>query len=176
MKEFNIQKNDNILALDFDDCLIPWAQDLYYSHENQKEFIFDKTYENFKLIKNYCEKLKNKNLKIFITSSWSKFIIKKNDKFEFLFDDQFHQDLWNKCIYPNIKDYLVGYDIYNNRSDAIFDLRLKTNGYIFIFDDRHFMYPEEDPKIYFYLTINGANLDKKLQEIERILQNEKKYS
>ncbi len=172
MDNFNIQKDYNILALDFDDCLIPWAQTLYYSHENEKEFIFDKTCENFKLIKNYCEKLEDKKLKIFITSSWSKFIIKKENEFKFLFDDLFHQDLWNNCIYPNIKNYLIGYDVYNNRANAIFNLRIKTNGYIFIFDDAEFNYPKDDSKIKFYLTINGSNLEEKLQEIERILQNE----
>jgi len=65
LKDIKEIKNEKIVCLDFDDCIIPWGN---YDGEGtlKLDFIKKETDKNSKIIADFC---KENNFKIFLTTS-----------------------------------------------------------------------------------------------------------
>ena len=142
-------KYQNLICLDFDDCIIEWdkRKDLNVVIENLKN--------NVNIIKEFCEK---NNYNIFITSSWCKII---NDDLTLKSNELLFNDMWNIIkLLP-----IIGKDPFNNREVAM-DVLLDNSNKIICIDDLdlepHFEYSKNFTMLN---VVNGKNLEK-LKEIK----------
>lgn len=127
--------NKNILCLDFDDCILP--SPVIYNGWVSKELALEELELNLKKIKYFLE---DNNLDLFITSSWSKLFILKDNKI-FLSDKAnyyLQEDLYVLKAFQLMKHYLDNFVIglsCGNRSLDILSLSENKNIKIVVFDD-----------------------------------------
>jgi len=165
MKEIQDIKNEKILALDLDDCIIPWMDFKNYKNY-QNEYIISETEKNIKYIKEFCKK---NNFKIVLTSSWAREL---NENFELKKQqEKIYETLWN-IIFSNIKDYLISKDPFNDRILCI-DVLLDNN-YVLAIDDLDLShYFSSFSNFDMINVVNGNKLQEKLKEIESKLKEKK---
>jgi hypothetical protein len=160
MLEIQNIKNQRLICLDFDDCIIEYnrkSKDKWV--RNEKTFIIEKLKINVDKLLKFCDKF---NYKVFITSSWSKVI---RD------DLQLIPQLVNTIHYEmlNIIKLLpiIGKDPFNNREIAM-DVLLENNNKIICLDDLdlvpHFEYAGNQFKM--INIYNGIGWDK-FNELEK---------
>jgi hypothetical protein len=150
-KEIQDIKNQNLICLDFDDCIIEWNRCKNKEIEECRDELLEALGKNVKIINDFC---KENNYKVFITSSWCVII---NNKLELKTDEEIHNKIW-KIIK---KLPFIGKDPFNNREVAM-DVLIENGNKIICIDDLdlepHFEYAGDQFKM--INVVNGKNLEK----------------
>lgn len=156
-------KNQNLICLDFDDCIIEYATFREKGLENNSvEFITEKLKENVLNLNNFCKK---HNYKVFITSSWSPLInddLTINGKL-----DDIQKEWWD--IIKNLP--IIGKDPFKDREIAM-DVLLENNNKIICIDDwdlePHFEFAGD---AFTMINIFGGRGWQKLKKVDDVLSN-----
>jgi hypothetical protein len=123
-------KNEKLICLDFDDCIIPWSKPIFNEQgrllllENTKEERLKELEKNVGIIKEFCKK---NNCKVFIISSWSPII--KNDLTLIEACDDLN-DYWK--IIKQLP--IIGKDPFKNR-EITMDVLIENGNQIICIDD-----------------------------------------
>ena len=152
MLEIQNIKNQKLICLDFDDCIIEYTR-----KENGKwinndfDTIIEKLRKNVSAINNFCQKF---NYKVFITSSWAPLI---NEDLTANYLDKSQQKWWN--IIKTLP--IIGKDPFRDRILAM-EVLLDNGNEIICIDDwdlsSHFEWVED--KFIMINIINGLGWDK----------------
>ena len=145
-------KNQNLICLDFDDCIVPWNEFLPPYNSYSEEYILKETRKNVNYIKEMCDKY---NFKAFITSSWTKVL-----------DENYNLDIEivRREIYFELLNIikelpLIGKDPFNDRNVAI-DVLLENGNIVVAIDDLDLSLFHNEDNFYFLNVLNGKNLNK----------------
>ena len=144
-------QNQNLICLDFDDCIIEWELCRNKEIEDCREELLKALRKNVKIIKEFCER---SNYKVFITSSWSRII---KDDLTLKDKRKLFNDIWE--IIKTLP--IIGKDPFNDREIAM-DVLLENNNKIICVDDLdlelHFEFAGDQLKM--LNVVNGRNLEK----------------
>jgi len=144
-------QNQNLICLDFDDCIIEWELCRNKEIEDCREELLKALRKNVKIIKEFCER---SNYKVFITSSWSRII---KDDLTLKDKRKLFNDIWE--IIKTLP--IIGKDPFNDREIAK-DVLLENNNKIICVDDLdlelHFEFAGDQIKM--LNVVNGRNLEK----------------
>jgi len=158
MKFIEIQniKNQNLICLDFDDCIVPWNDFLPPYKPYDEEYTLKETRKNVDYIKKLCNKY---NFEVFITSSWA-----------MVLDENYNLDTkWEEIHYKIlniIKELpLISKDPFGDRHIAI-DVLLENDNIIVGIDDLDLSPFHNEDNFYFLNVLNGKNLN----QLENILK------
>jgi hypothetical protein len=162
-------KNQNLICLDFDDCIIEYSRkedDKWVRNSNL--VIIENLKANIARLLKFCSKC---NYKVFITSTWSK-VIKDDLTLIPQMVDSFHYELWNIIrLLP-----IIGKDPFNNREIAM-DVLLENNNTIICLDDwdlePHFEYAGD--KFTMINIYNGIGWEK-FEKLEIDCSEKKNFS
>ena len=145
-------KNQNLICLDFDDCIIEWNRCKNKEIEECKDELLEVLGKNVDIINDFC---KENNYKVFIISCWCKIInddltLNKTKNSLFI-------EIWK--IIKNLP--IIGKDPFNDREEAMHVL-IENNNQIICIDDLdfelHFEYAGDQFKM--LNVVNGKNLEK----------------
>ena len=145
-------KNQNLVCLDFDDCIIEYLNPKTKT-ENPKETIIENLKKNIEIISDFCAK---NNCLIFITSSWSNYLNKNLELIGIDKDFNYAREYWKI-----IKDLpFIGKDPFNDRILAI-EVLLENKNKIICIDDLDLSHYFESNNNFKMLNVyNGKNLNK----------------
>jgi len=163
-------KNQNLICLDFDDCIIEWSRfENNQFKPNKKSTIIKNLKKNVITIKQFCHR---NNYKVFITSSWVKFIVEDNGNFFIPKRSElgrFHRNLFN--IIKTLP--IIGKDIFDDRILAI-EVLLENNNRVICIDDLDLAHYFNSDNFIMLNILNGAGLKEKLLKVEKKLLKELK--
>jgi hypothetical protein len=134
-------KNQNLICLDFDDCIIEYRKKInnkwvFNSHNE----IIEKLKNNVNKIKDFCEKY---NYKVFIISSWSTIIDENTLQINENLLDNVQKEFWN--ILKELP--IIGVDPFNDRILAM-EVLIENQNKIICIDDldltEHFKWAENN--------------------------------
>ena len=164
-------KQERIIFLDFDDCIIPWGN----LSKNKLDFseILARTEKNINVLNSVCKKY---NFNIFITSSWAAILeFDENNKLRFKKDYLYQAD---EEMGPLLKiinklNYIKYLDTFNNREKAIIEFyRNNKNVFGIAIDDFYLGHLENELNNFYYLEAWDIKSIDLLNKLERII-NEK---
>ncbi len=161
LQEIQNIKNQNLVCLDFDDCIIAWnsyAVGVKKWENNSIEKILEILQYNVNLIKEFCDKY---GFRVFVTSSWSGII--QND-LTLLPEgsDAIMEQLWS--IIKTLP--IIGKDPFNDRILAMEVLIDNGNNIVCVDDfdlEKHFEWAGN--KFHMINILNGERLKEKLQNL-----------
>jgi len=157
-------KNENLICLDFDDCLIPWGN-YNFKETPDLNHIKKETDKNSKIIADFC---KENGFKIFLTTSWA-MVLDDNLKLISSFEEN---QKFLDIMFKHFKKFVIGKDPYIERELSIRRL-LKQNNFVIAIDDMPLGHIHHENYIYIK-TIDGKNLKENLEKAKERLRKVKK--